>query len=192
MKTKSIFTIISVISLLITTQNVDAADSIKPRTKPAYKHTQVVGYLEKVKLPHIDVIFKAKMDTGADISSMNAEVINLITKKQSEDGKAYVIFTLDTEGSKKSNHIKRPLVRMVRIKMRGENGGYQRRPVIDMAFCIAGVLVHEEVNLSNRENFKYDLLVGRNALAKAGLLIDSNNIFTSKPNCASEEDLAKN
>jgi hypothetical protein len=191
MRTKSIFTIISVISLLITTQNVYGLDAIKPQTKPAYKHMQVVGYLEKVKLPHIDVVFKAKMDTGADTSSMNAEVIDLITKKQSEDGKAYVIFTLDTEGSKKTNHIKRPLKRMVRIKMRGENARYQRRPVIDMVFCIAGVLVHEEVNLTNRENFKYDLLVGRNTLAKAGLLIDSDQTFTSKPNCASEEDTAE-
>ncbi len=183
MKTNIIIT--SFISLLIATPNSYAANAIKPQTKPAYKHSQVVGYIEKVKMPHIDVVFNAKMDTGADTSSMNAEIIDLKRNRETEDGKGYVIFTLDTEGSRKTNHIKRPLARMVRIKMRGEAGGYQRRPVIDMEFCIAGVLVHEEVNLSNRENFKYDLLVGRNTLAKAGLLIDSNKKYTSKPNCAS-------
>jgi hypothetical protein len=159
------------------------AEAIKPKQKPTYKYTQVVGYLEKVKVPHVDVVFRAKMDTGADTSSMNAEIIDMKKAKETEDGKGYVIFTLDSDGGK-SNHIKRPLVRVSRIKLRG--GGVQRRPVIKLDFCIAGVLVHEEVNLTNRENFKYDLLVGRNMIKKAGLIIDSNQTYTSKPNCAEE------
>jgi hypothetical protein len=164
--------------------NLSQAAIIKPSKKPTYKHTQVVGYLEKVRVPHVDVVFRAKMDTGADTSSMNAEIIDMKKGSQTEDGKGYVIFTLDSDGGK-SSHIKRPLVRVSRIKLRG--GGLQRRPVIKLDFCIAGVLVHEEVNLSNRENFKYDLLVGRNMIIKAGLIIDSNQTYTSKPNCAEEK-----
>ncbi len=197
MKTKPIFIIINVICAIIAISNINinaanAASNMKPQAKPAYKHTQVVGYLEKVRVMNVDTIFNAKMDTGADTSSMHANIVDLKRNRETEDGKGYVIFTLDTEGSKKTNHIKRPLERMVRIKMRGEAGGYQRRPVIGMVFCIAGVPVREEVNLSNRENFKYDLLVGRNMIAKAGLLIDSNKKYTSKPNCIEKKIEEKN
>jgi hypothetical protein len=161
------------------------AKEIIPTKKPPFRQTHIVGYLEKVRVPHVDVVFRAKLDTGADTSSMHAEIIDLKKPKETEDGKGYVVFTLDSD-QKKSNHIKKPLARIVRIKLRG--GGYQRRPVVKMEFCIAGIVVHEEVNLTNRENFKYDLLVGRNMLAKGGFLIDSEATYTSTPNCAQEEE----
>lgn len=179
----SIAFICIILSSAITKNCYAKDDEIKPEQKPAYKHTQIVGYIEKVRVPNIDMVFKAKMDTGADTSSINAIIIDIKKAKETEDGKGYVIFTLDTEGSEESSHIKRPLERMVKIKMRSDKEKYQHRPVIEMTFCIAGVLVHEEVNLTNRENFKYDLLVGRNALKKAGLFIDSGKTYVSKPNC---------
>lgn len=144
----------------------------------------VVGYVENVFVEAIDNKIKAKLDTGAKTSSIHAEIIEI--KEYEEKGKKDdVIFKLiiDKEGNTKQ--MKYPVKRYVRIKKR--DGGYFRRPVIEMNLCIAGVAIEEEVNLAERDVFIYDLLVGRNMLAKGHLAVDSSKAFTARPNCPSFE-----
>ena len=49
-------------------------------------------------------------------------------------------------------------------------------------------MVEEEVNLSDRDTFLYDLLIGRNMLVKGRLVVDSSLTFTAKPIPASLND----
>lgn len=74
---------------------------------------------------------------------------------------------------------------MVLIKKK--EGGLQRRPVVTMTFCIAGRLIKDEVNLSDRGHFNYEVLVGRNMLTSGNLIIDASKAFTARPNCMAEE-----
>ncbi len=138
----------------------------------------IVGYIENIGVPKIGLTEKAKLDTGAATSSMHASVIELNEGDDEEDG--YVIFTMD-DGEGESNHMKKQVVRMVNIKTK--KGGSQRRPVVMMTFCIAGVLVEGEVNLSDRKHFNYSVLVGRNMLEKGQLIVDASKTFTARPNC---------
>ena len=144
-----------------------------------------VGYVEYVSVPKVDAIFKAKMDTGAKTSSIHANIIEIKKRKKGDDDSGYVLFTIDTEDGA-SNSIKKPITRFVRIKLK--TGGFQRRPVVEMKFCIAGVMVLEEVNLSNREDFLYDVLIGRNMLVKGGLVVDAAKDLSIKPNCRDDDD----
>lgn len=146
------------------------------------KEKIVVGWVENVRLQDVGMTVKAKLDTGATTSSLDAEIIDIA--KSNKSHKDYpgekVVFSVETsEGEKKT--FEREIVRYVKIKSKG--GGFIRRPVIKMTFCVADELITEEVNLANRENFIYPVLIGRNMMQHAGLIIDASRMFIAKPTC---------
>lgn len=146
------------------------------------RDVKVVGWVEEVLLTDVGIRVKAKMDTGAKTSSIDSEIIDIrkTGKKMHGDTGESVVFSVDAiDGEPKT--FEREIIRYVRIKLKG--GGFVRRPVIHMKFCIAGREVEEEVNLANRENFIYPVLIGRNMMAHAGLAINAGATMTSRPIC---------
>ena len=137
-----------------------------------------MGWIEYVYLQDLDGRLKAKLDTGATTSSMRAEVVKVMD--ENDPAKRNVLFKLeDADG--KVNTLQRKLVRWVRIK--SKSGSFQRRPVVEMDFCVAGHLVKSEVNLAPRADFVYPILVGRNMLRDANIIVDPNRTFTSRARC---------
>jgi hypothetical protein len=141
-----------------------------------------VGWVEPISISDVGAVVQAKLDTGAKTSSIDANIIDIRksgekTKDSTGDTVVFAV-TLDT-GTIKT--FERPVHRYVRIKKRG--GGTLRRPVITMTFCIADRKVEEEVNLANREGFIYPVLVGRNMMADADLMIDPGVRRLSRPSC---------
>ncbi|MGJ8725598.1 MAG: ATP-dependent zinc protease family protein [Roseibacillus sp.] len=136
-----------------------------------------VGFVENISVTEIDFVVKAKLDTGATTSSVNAVII----EENPPDAKLkdrYVIFSIKTKDGL-SPPIRKKVVRWVKIKKK--EGGFIRRPTVRMKFCIAGKMVEEEVNLADRDPFIYDLLIGRNMLKEGRLVVDSSLTFTAKP-----------
>lgn len=80
--------------------------------------------------------------------------------------------------SEESRTFSRPIVRFVEIK--NKTGGTVARPVVEMTFCVAGVMVEGEVTLADRSNMNYPLLIGRNMLMQAGIVVDSRDIYTRR------------
>jgi hypothetical protein len=78
--------------------------------------------------------------------------------------------------------MERPLVRITQIKRK--EGGYIERPVVSMDLCVAGQKVNSEVNLADRNHFKYMMLVGRSLLAKR-FLVDPESLYLTHPTCVS-------
>ena len=89
------------------------------------REQQVCGWLEKVQVFPGDLIFRAKMDTGAKHSSLNARDIEPFEK----NGDPWVRFVVRDRNRKKLN-MERPLVRTAEIKLRGKQKRTQDRPVI--------------------------------------------------------------
>ena len=141
-----------------------------------------VGWVEEIAISEVGSVVKAKLDTGATTSSIDAEIIDIRktgehTEKTTGDT---VVFSVAMEkGGEKT--FEREVNRYVRIKTK--EGSYIRRPVITMGFCIAGRMINEEVNLANREGFIYPVLVGRNMMTHADLVIDAGKTFLTKPTC---------
>lgn len=111
------------------------------------------------------------------------EVENITDGVVSEFMPEKIRFRLTSKGGRKVI-LTRPVERWVSIRRRG--GGSIVRPVVKLDLCIAGRRVSGEVNLADRSNFNYPLLIGRNMLTDAAIGIDSRQIFASKRACPPE------
>ncbi|RUR72363.1 ATP-dependent zinc protease [Chlorogloeopsis fritschii PCC 9212] len=146
------------------------------------KNAQTVGWVEKARIPGVGKEVKVKLDTGATTTSINAEILEK-PEEDSEAGGMIKFRFIDKEGN--DVVFERPIVRWVEIKSR--EGANLRRPVVRMKFCVANRWIEEEVNLADRDDFNYPVLIGRNMLKQAKLVVDSSQTFTTDPSCPAEE-----
>lgn len=164
------------------------APTLKPEAKPEVKGEMprqrdkkkdkktVLGWVEKVTLSGSEHTVKAKLDSGAKTSSVDAEIVKTFKR----DGKKFVLYRVMLDDNISETYESR-IIRWVRIKMK--NGGFQRRPVVKMHFCIGKKKLVGEVSLAERGHFIYPVLVGRNMLEKGDILVDTSRTFLSKPDC---------
>jgi hypothetical protein len=136
----------------------------------AQSNTQIVaGWVECAKLLPYDIRVKAKLDTGAKTSSINASNLELF----SIDDKQYARFSL-TNYDNNTVVFDCPVVRTAKIKR--HFGRQQVRPVIELEMCLGKLCKQVEVTLVDRDGFNYQLLLGRNFLA-GDVLVDSGATF---------------
>jgi hypothetical protein len=133
------------------------------------------GWIEKAVLLPQDIMIHAKLDTGAETSSMNAPNPELFEV----DGRQWIRFRV-TNRDIESVIIEAPVIRETNIKR--HFGGKQTRPVIKLHICIGDVSKTVEVNLVDRTGLEYQLLVGRNFLENS-YLVDSGATYTLSPGC---------
>lgn len=139
---------------------------------------QTIGWIERVGVYPANLVLNAKIDTGADNSSIHADDIQV----RERDGVKRVAFTLHNKRGQ-AVVMEKPLVRYATIKRKGAEA--LLRPVVAMELCVGNTLRKTEVNLANRENFRYQMLIGRSYLKQA-YLVDSNRIYTAEPACAGD------
>ena len=140
---------------------------------------EILGWVENARLTDPAIALKAKLDTGAETSSLDAEVI----KKFRQDGKRWVRFRVTDRNTGEEFIIVRERVRTIGVVQ--HDGSRQTRPVVEMELCIAGRLMRTEVSLIDRREFIYPLLLGRSAL-ESFALVDPGNTFLSEPACRPE------
>jgi len=142
---------------------------------------QILGWIENAQLPDPGLKLKAKLDTGAETSSLDARVL----KKFRKAGKRWVRFVVVSRESGEEFIMVRERVRTIGVVQ--HDGSRQTRPVVMLEICIAGQLLNTEVSLVDRSEFNYPLLLGRSALALLAL-VDAGNTFLSQPDCESPAD----
>ncbi len=122
---------------------------------------------------------KAKLDTGAKSSSINAPDYRVIKK----NGAKWIHFVL-TNHKGKSVQIEAPYIRTVRIRRAGV--GLSKRPVIHLKICIGGKEEITEFTLADRTQLNYQILIGRKFLANR-ILVDSGNRFLLNQRCRKQK-----
>jgi hypothetical protein len=135
----------------------------------------VVGWIERVRIGLEGLVISAKLDTGADHSSLHASEIRWHVR---DDGD-WVGFDVVNENGEKA-HFERKVVRIARVRRAG--GAVQKRPVIMMGICLGGVYRLTQVNLVDRTGLNYEFLVGRSFLME-GFAVDSSRVYTVEPSC---------
>ncbi|MCJ8279215.1 MAG: RimK/LysX family protein [Rivularia sp. ALOHA_DT_140] len=139
---------------------------------------KTVGWIENGKITSIDKDIKFKLDTGAKTTSINAEILEK-PDNDLESGGMIKFKYINDEGIEKI--FERPVERWVKIKGEG------RRAVVKLKFCIADRWIEEEVNLADRDDFNYSVLIGRNMLKKGKLAVNSAESYTAKSSCQAED-----
>lgn len=139
------------------------------------KDKKQVGWIEKTRVYPGELLFTAKMDTGARTSSINTQ--NIVEFER--DGQAWVRFEI-INNKQVSTNLELPLVREATIKR--HFGKKQSRYVVMLGICLGNVYKETEVTLVDRKGFLYALLIGRSFL-KNDFLIDTAQQFTVKPVC---------
>jgi len=130
----------------------------------------IIGAVEKIELPTYKIIFNARIDTGATTTSINAQNI----KKFERDGKKWVRFEINNKKGKVIT-LEKPVNKMVRIKRHDADN--QRRYVVELTLKLDQINFVSKVTLSDRSNFDYPLLIGRNVLTDIAI-VDVSKEFT--------------
>ena len=134
-----------------------------------------IGWIEPVKIIPEGMVVEAKIDTGADNSSLDV----VEWQKLDRNGTPWIRFeVINNQG--KTQAFERPFERFARIKRKGTES--LKRPVINLALCIGQQQFLAPVNLAKRKKFKYRMLIGRSFL-KHRFLVDSGRKLTTTPGC---------
>jgi len=136
---------------------------------------QVVGLLEKVKICPENLIMEAKLDTGADHSSLSATNIEEFER----DGKRWIRFDVHTTKGFWGTREKK-LLRIAKIKSHQDDD--QERPVIRLGVCLGKYYREVDFNLTDRRKFEHQMLIGRSFM-NGLLIVDPAAEFTTTPNC---------
>ncbi len=147
---------------------------IKPKQcKPVlFDDLLMIGRVEWVFILPDKLRLKARIDTGAGISSLHAADLVEFDR----DGKPWVKFLIPMP-KQKAVPIERPVRRYVEIKQL--SGKPQRRPVVSMTLKLGPVEEQVEVTLTDRSDYLYQLLIGRNFLRDRAI-VDVSRRFTIK------------
>ena len=135
----------------------------------------LVGRAEKIRIYPGNLRLKARIDTGAETSSLHVTSTDLYFK----DDEPWVHFTITTtKGS--TAHFDKKIQRIATIKRHYDES--QNRIVVLLGVCLGSTYREEEVNLFDREGLNYPALIGRNFLS-GYYIVDSSQIFSLRPNC---------
>ena len=139
------------------------------------REKKVVGWKEQVALPDLKIkSVIAKIDTGANLATIDADDIKFVTRKDVK----YVKFTV----KKRNNTVRKtsaPLAGFKRI--RSSNGDVERRPYIKTDILMDGITKNIELTLTDRGPMDYTMLIGRKALGRRWIVNPSIS-FMTKPN----------
>jgi hypothetical protein len=124
----------------------------------------IVGGVERVYVNPPGFLYEARIDTGAESSSIHAENIQLVER----DSKKYVLFSLRNPETNELVELERRLERTVLIKQKAAES--ERRYVVKLWLTLGDIKEIVEVTLSNRADFSYSLLVGRNLLTDTAIV----------------------
>ncbi len=133
------------------------------------------GWIEEAVIYPHEFKIRAKLDTGAKTTSLNAGDAEYFER----DGEEWARIRITNKNSITAT-IEAPVVRCAKIKR--HFGLHQKRRVILLDICVGNVRKTEEVNLVDRTGMNYQLLIGRNFLENS-LLIDSAETYMLSPAC---------
>lgn len=139
---------------VIAQPHVEQCANSAPESRP-----QIIGEREWALVEPGDLVLEARIDTGAETSSIHAKNIQLIEK----DGKRWVRFDLPNPQTGAAIALERRLHRRILVKQK-TGGDSDRRYVVRMWLTLGNTRTWVDVSLSNRDEFELPLLIGRNML----------------------------
>lgn len=120
---------------------------------------------------------KAKVDTGADNSSLHAFNI----ERFEENGVEMVRFEIHPRQRKRRPSIECVAEVVGERKVKNPGGRSQMRPVIHTRLVIAGKEIEARVNLTTRDEMTFRMLLGRRTVRKKFLVDPGRSYLGGRP-----------
>jgi hypothetical protein len=127
----------------------------------------VIGAVEHVILEPQGIKITARIDTGAATTSLDARNVKILEDK--------VTFNLSPKFG--GAEVSMPIVGWKHIRT---SGSRERRPIVEMDLCIDSKRLRVLVNLSDRSEMRYPLLLGRNVII-GNFVVDPSHSYLTKP-----------
>ena len=137
-----------------------------------------IGWREWVEMPEFDVIeIKAKVDTGADNSSLHAFNIEPFSK----DGIPHVRFEIHPRQRKSKPSISCEAEVVKERTVKNPGGRTELRPVIRTRLKVAGREIDALINLTTRDEMMFRMLLGRRSVRKDFLVDPARSYLGGRP-----------
>lgn len=147
----------------------------------------IVGQVEKFYLVDPGLVYDARIDSGAETSSMDARNITRFER----DGNNWVRFDIPVPDSDSDSDdlvtIEREVSRRVKI-IQSSTDESERRVVVELQFMIGDHRQQAEFTLTNREHLSHSVLIGRNILRDVMLIDVGKEFATELPDSLPKED----
>ena len=119
--------------------------------------TLIAGGIETLYVTSMAMPFHARMDTGAETSSIDAQNIRPFER----DGEKWVSFDITNRKNGETKHFEKPIKRKTNIIRTGEK---ERRYVVLLDIKMGQDMINAEFTLNDRSKFDYQVLIGRNII----------------------------
>lgn len=129
---------------------------------PTSPNLDIIGWREWLSIPDLMIPrIKAKVDTGARTSCLHTCGLEIYKSSEGEERVRFTVHPLQ----KKSDYAvecDRPLVNQRQVK---DSGGHEeKRPFISVPITLGPHTWEVEFSLTNRDNMKFRMLLGRTAM----------------------------
>lgn len=131
-----------------------------------------IGWREMIGLPDLGISqLRAKIDTGARTSALHAIDVSVFD----DDGIRFVRFHIPQPGEPRN---KRCTARIVDDRLiKNTSGIPEHRYVIETTLVLANRHWRIEVSLADREKMEFDIILGRTAIRRHGLVVNPGSSF---------------
>lgn len=134
------------------------ADKKNELKEKVYYPLGIIGAVEPIYLKDMNSVFYARVDTGATTSSLDATEIT----KFERDGEEWVSFVVTNAETKETKKFEKKIARKISIKR--QSGNNESRVSVNMEIKFGNQQLVKEFTLVHREDFNYQVLIGRNIL----------------------------
>lgn len=134
-----------------------AQDTDDKQPQKVQTHAPIIGGVERVYVEDIKTPFHARIDTGAETSSIDVQNV----KPFERDGEKWIAFDLVNRANGEKNRIEKPLKRKTTIKRTNET---ELRYVVKLKVRMGKNIINAEFTLNDRSRFDYQALIGRNII----------------------------
>ena len=142
-------------------ENVESkaiADKKNELKEKVYYPLGIIGAVEPIYLKDMNSVFYARVDTGATTSSLDATEITRFER----DGEDWVSFVVTNAETKETKKFEKKVARKISIKR--QSGNNESRVSVNMEIKFGNQQLVKEFTLVHREDFNYQVLIGRNIL----------------------------
>lgn len=134
-----------------------AVTPVVPEKPITYNGAKIVGGVETLYITPMQMPFQARMDTGAETSSIDVDNLRPFER----DGEKWVSFDITNRKNGEKHHFEKPIKRRTSIV---RVGTHEERYVVNMSIKMGDEVIKSDFTLAKRDKFNYQVLIGRNII----------------------------